>query len=384
MALPSAVLTPLQHTTARISVALRLGLCIVGIPMALLAGSGRVRVEWLVAGVIAYAAWAGRYAWVALRRGLVTPLVAVDILVTVAFCLANGWIVPIEKVEDGSGWVATIGSLTVASLPLAWRAAAAIPAGLVVVAAFGASFPLAGRAGQGLVHTGIMGVQLLCAAAVMAVVRRASAAADVALNEANLSRLNAHIAEARRADEISQLRLLHDTALTTLTFVSTGTIARSETLADRATADLNAIERLAADDAAAPHRLVRLDELLARAARHPPEPLTVETALVPCLVPTEVADAFAGGASEAILNAARHAGVATATLRLATAPGRVRVEISDAGRGFDPGTAVAHRYGVRHSIIGRMAAVGGYAWVASAPGKGTQWTLEWSTPDGGE
>ena len=381
MANPSAVLSPLQHTTARIAVVLRVGLCVVGLPMAALAANDKTQFTWLFVVGVAYTAWVARYSFVALRRGLLTPLVAVDVVVAVVVCLLNARLVDIERIEDGSGWVAVLGSFSVVSLAFAWRASVAIPAGLLIVAAFAAGFVLDEQPGHGLVHAAVMVVQLVSAAVVMAVVRRASAQADVALEAAQESRRSAQIAQARRTDEIAQLRLLHDTALTTLTFVGTGTIARSGTLLDRASADLTAIERLAAEDAAAPHRLVRLDELLTRAARHAAA-LNVEATMVPCLVPTLVADAFAGGATEALRNTARHAGVPAASLRLATAPGRVRVEVADAGRGFDPASAAAHRYGVRHSIIGRMAAVGGYARVESAPGAGTRWILEWSTPDG--
>jgi len=375
---PSLALSPLQHTTARIAVLLRVGLCVVGIPMAVLAGAPSA---WLLPVAGAYSAWVALYSFVALRRGLVAPLVAADVVVAIVICLLNGLLVRIDVIEDGSGWVAIVGSFSVISMTFAWPAPVAIPAGLLIVAAFAASFPFGGYQGHGLIHAAVMVVQLVSATAVMAVVRRASARADAALEAAQASSRASAIAQARRADEIAQLRLLHDTALTTLTFVGTGAIVRSGTLVDRASADLTAIERLAAEDAAAPLRLVRLDELLTRAARDAAA-LKVEMTLVPCLVPTLVADAFTGGASEALLNTARHAGVPAASVRLATAPGRVRVEVADAGRGFDPASAVAHRYGVRHSIVGRMAAVGGYARVESAPGAGTRWILEWSTPDG--
>ncbi|MGE5827298.1 MAG: sensor histidine kinase, partial [Micromonosporaceae bacterium] len=125
---------------------------------------------------------------------------------------------------------------------------------------------------------------------------------------------------------------------------------------------------------------VRLDELLAAVATRTPDGLRVQPVLVPCQVPTAVADALAHSSGEALTNSARHAGVDTAVLSLTTVLGRVRVEISDNGCGFDPDQALAHRYGVRQSIVGRMAAVGGRARVESAPGVGTRWTLEWPAP----
>lgn len=55
----------------------------------------------------------------------------------------------------------------------------------------------------------------------------------------------------------------------------------------------------------------------------------------------------------------------------------VVVEVTDDGPGFDPAGVPPHRYGLRESIRGRMAAVGGRAEVRSAPGAGTTIRLEW-------
>jgi signal transduction histidine kinase len=374
--------TPLEHITARIAVALRAGVFVVGGSMAVLTAGDVVGPRWVVPTVIAYGVWAGVFAWVGLTRGLVRLLVAGDLAITVVLCLCKRHLVPPDSVVDGSGWVAVAGSACVTSLSLAWRARAAIPAGLAVVAAFAAGFRPTGLSWHGAAYTAAMVVQLLGASAVMAVVRRAGAAADAELAAATQARREVTVAEARRADESAQLRLLHDTALTTLTLVGTGVVERSDSLAARAAADLAAIHRLGAVVRPAPEGgLVRLDELLDDVARRTPGQLRVQRVLVPCLVPIAVADAFARSSAEALTNSARHAGVDTAVLSLATALERIRVEISDNGRGFDPDAAAATRYGVRESIVGRMAAVGGSARVESAPDEGTRWTLEWSALD---
>lgn len=374
--------TPLEHTTARIAVALRAGLVVVGAPLVVLAAVGRPNAGWTVVAVIAYGVWTGFFAWVGLTRGLVWLLVGGDLALTVALCLFGARLMPATAGDDGSGLVALVGWVCVTSLPLAWRAREAIPAGLVVVAAYAAGFPLAGRGGLSAVYnTAGMVVPLLGTWAVMAVVRRASDAADAELAAATQARREVIVAEARRADESAQLRLLHDTALTTLTLVGTGVVQRSDNLGARAAADLAAIQRLGAAVSASDDVLVRLDVLLADVARRTPGRLRVQWVLVPCLVPGAVADAFARSSAEALTNSSRHAGVDTAVLSLATALERVRVEVSDNGCGFDPDSAAAHRYGVRESIVGRMAAVGGSARVASAPDEGTRWTLEWSAID---
>src|SRR5262245_24890092 len=99
--------------------------------MAALAAVGPVSPRWVVSAVLAYGAWAGLFAWVGLTRGLVPLLVVGDLALTVALCLDNARLVPVDLIDDGSGWVAAAGSICVITLPLAWRAWRAIPAGLV-------------------------------------------------------------------------------------------------------------------------------------------------------------------------------------------------------------------------------------------------------------
>jgi signal transduction histidine kinase len=377
---------PIRHAAARISVALRVGNVLIGAPMALFAAVPPVDHRWLGGVLGGYAAWVGVYTPIALRRGLVAPLVAMDVAVTVAVCLLHGHVGPLDRVDDGSSWVSVVASLCVISLPLAWTARASIPAGLLIVVAFYAGFPLAGHPDKGFTHTATLAVQLASAVAVMVVLRRAAAASDSALAAAHAAARREAVDRARRVDERAQLRLLHDTALTTLTMVGTGSVpAGSRSMRARAATDLEAIEGLADDGAeldAAPH-LVRLDELLMGVALRPPPGLAVAYTLAPCLVPRAVGDALAGGAGEALRNTARHARVDRAELRMSTNDGVVTVDVVDEGRGFDPRSAPLHRYGVRESIVGRMAAVGGTAVVTSSPDAGTHWRLEWRDPTAG-
>jgi hypothetical protein len=248
----------------------------------------------------------------------------------------------------------------------------------VIVVAFQAGFRLAGLPDKGFTHTVTLAVQLASAVAVMVVLRRAAGAADAAIAAAHTAARSEAVDRARRLDERAQLRLLHDTALTTLTLVGTGAVPTGSTsLQARAAADLDAIEGIADVGPAAPAGVVRLDELLADVASRPPAGLTVTHSLMPCVVPAQVGAALAGGAGEALRNTARHARVDRAQLRLSTQDNLVAVDVIDAGEGFDPRSAPPHRYGVRESIVGRMTAVGGTAWVRSAPGAGTHWRLEW-------
>jgi len=373
----SSAPTPLQRTFARVVAGTGVVFFLAGVPAAVLSAVPPVSVGRLLPALAGYGAWTAVFAWIALTRGLVTPMVVANVTITVLLVASAGHLVPLQRVDDSSSWTAAVAMLCVATLPMAWPARAAIPAGLLVVAAFLASFPLAGLPPAGADNAAVLVVQLLSAVVVMGVVRRAHAAAQGAISAVTEARAAAAVAEARRTDVTAQLRLLHDTALTTLTLVGTGAIGRSATLSARAAADVAVLDRIAAGRIDVPDHLVRLDEALAAAARDAPPDLRVRQALEPCTVPAPVAEAFAGSVGEALRNVDRHAGVSAVTLGLVMSGGRIRVDVADRGRGFDPAVSTPHRYGVRESIVGRMAEVGGRATVESAPGAGTRWTLRW-------
>ncbi|KQX74891.1 MULTISPECIES: ATP-binding protein [Aeromicrobium] len=85
--------------------------------------------------------------------------------------------------------------------------------------------------------------------------------------------------------------------------------------------------------------------------------------------------ALARAAREAMVNAAKHAGVDRIDV-YAEADGRAaEVFVRDRGRGFDPGTIADDRMGVRASIVGRVERHGGTASIRSRPGEGTEVAL---------
>ena len=75
---------------------------------------------------------------------------------------------------------------------------------------------------------------------------------------------------------------------------------------------------------------------------------------------------------EALVNAAKHAGVDTISLYAEVEPEEVTVFVRDRGAGFDPDQVRDDRHGVRGSIVGRMQRHGGTAAVRSRPGAGTE------------
>ena len=75
---------------------------------------------------------------------------------------------------------------------------------------------------------------------------------------------------------------------------------------------------------------------------------------------------------EALVNAAKHAGVGTISLYAEVEPDEVTVFVRDRGAGFDPDAVRDDRHGVRGSIVGRMQRHGGTAAIRSRPGAGTE------------
>ncbi|WP_332367402.1 PspC domain-containing protein [Micromonospora sp. WMMC241] len=100
--------------------------------------------------------------------------------------------------------------------------------------------------------------------------------------------------------------------------------------------------------------------------------ITVEAVVVGDRETDERVGALVAAAREALVNAARHAGVRTVSLYAEVEPEQVSVFVRDRGKGFDLDTVENHRHGVRGSIIGRMKRHGGRAEIRSEPGEGTE------------
>jgi signal transduction histidine kinase len=75
---------------------------------------------------------------------------------------------------------------------------------------------------------------------------------------------------------------------------------------------------------------------------------------------------------EAMVNAAKHAGVAELSVYAEVEPEQVHVFVRDRGGGFDPAAVSADRHGLADSIRGRMERNGGTVTLRTAPGEGTE------------
>lgn len=225
----------------------------------------------------------------------------------------------------------------------------------------------------------VLGLGLL-SLLVRAVLVRSSEQADSAMQVAERRR-RAVVAERWRQDALStQMTLLHDTALNTL-----------DAIALRPSDDVDDQRRRCREDAR------RLREFASSADAEHAEPPTLLNALVERArslgieltvdlhgeahhvraLPHPVVQAIAGALDEAVLNVAKHAHVDKADLQVSVGPGWVTVTLTDGGIGYDIATTPA-RFGMRHSIEGRMDAIGGTAMVVSRPGAGTSLELHWA------
>ncbi|MFC4146916.1 sensor histidine kinase [Micromonospora mangrovi] len=356
---------------------LRLTCGVVGVVTALAVRTPPVRVGLLVPAVVALTAWSVWYARRALAHRVGPALVVGDVALTGVACLLMPWLVAPEVLPGEGSWLAVLASTTVintqATAPALWS----VPAGLLVLTAYAAGAVAAGNPVEARAHAATLLVQTACAAMMTVVMRRRIGHADRAFADYQRLAREAVLARTAREAERRQNRDLHDTVLATLTMVGLGAVSGpSAALRERCAADLRTLAALADARSAPALGPVALDDRLRAVLGRLPD-LPVTASLPHCVLPAEVAGALAESAAAALSNVARHAPGATVTLRLTREGDAVVLEVADDGPGFDPAAVPAHRYGLRESVLGRMATVGGRAEVTSAPGAGTRIRLEW-------
>jgi signal transduction histidine kinase len=188
-----------------------------------------------------------------------------------------------------------------------------------------------------------------------------------------------------RSEERSEIAAhLHDSVLQTLALIQRADgPGRARTLARRQERELRAWlfdERPPEGEGEAVDLSSALDRMVTEVEdRHDVE---VDLVLVGSCPMEPRLEALVGALREAAHNAARHAGVAEVSVYVEVQPDRVEAYVRDRGKGFDLDAVEPGRLGVRQSIVGRMSRHGGKAEVHTAPGEGTEVTLEVGrTPD---
>ncbi|MER7440474.1 sensor histidine kinase [Micromonospora avicenniae] len=379
---PPAVLdspagSALSLTFATLPALLRLTCGIVGAVVAVSVRTPPVQALPLVSAVVVLTAWSIWYAVRTLHGGVTPARVAGDVALTMGACLLIPWLVAPEVLPGEGSWIAVLASTTVINTQVTAPARWSIPAGLLVAAGYATGAHTAGNPREATAHTATLLVQVGCAAMMSAVMGRRISRADRAFATHQRLVREALVARTARESERRQNRDLHDTVLGTLTMVGLGAVTGpSAELRRRCAADLRTLAARADTRAVPADGPVSLDDRLRTVRdRLPALPVTVE--LAPCTAPAAVADAVAGSVYAALSNVVRHAPGSTAELRLRQAAGGVVVEVADDGPGFDPAAVPSHRYGLRESVQGRMASIGGSARIDTAPGAGTRVRLEW-------
>ncbi|WP_217208053.1 ATP-binding protein [Streptomyces sp. AC550_RSS872] len=370
----------LRRKSARLVAVLRATSAVVATVVAVVGLAPPARSVWVAVAVVGLLLWSGVFTVLMFRPEPHPWLCAGDTGIVVVLCLAQGNLVPAEVLgaSAGSGWVDMVASTGVFIAQFVLRQPWAMAAAIAITVAYATGSP------GGREAPVILVLQALLAVAVVVLLRRGAARADLALSEEASARASVRARSAARTDELDQQRLLHDTVLATLTIVGTGSITRdSATLPERAAADLTVIQDLRAHPGVArdvAHEPAPLDValrtvVLTRRVGLPP--LDIEFDVPPLDLPHEVVVALSQAVAEALTNVARHANTRAAQVTARRAGEGVTVEVCDSGGGFDPAAVPSHRRGLRESVYGRMRAVGGSARAVSAPSAGTRVVLRW-------
>ncbi|PPB48944.1 histidine kinase [Arthrobacter pityocampae] len=186
----------------------------------------------------------------------------------------------------------------------------------------------------------------------------------------------ARVRETERAEIAAHL---HDSVLQTLALIQNRADSETDVLRLARAQERELRQWLFADPIRDPVSLAeRLRSMAGEIEDLYGHPVTVVAVGDAPLEPAE--DALAQAAREAMLNAAKHAGVAV-SVYLEAGPEAVEVFVRDRGPGFDPAAVPADRLGIRESINSRMQRHGGTAELRS-DADGTEVRLRLPRPTG--
>ncbi|MEU8398584.1 DUF5931 domain-containing protein [Nonomuraea sp. NPDC048892] len=329
-------------------------------------GYERPVLGWLVVGAMALWTAGATFAYsrAALRRW---PLLAADLVVTVACLLASPYV---QGAEQGEAGTLPVPATWVAGSVLAWAVHGGRRAGALAAAVVAAGDVwLRVRAED--VPVSINGTVLLFLAGVVVgdVARLARRA------EERMQRATEMEAAQRERERLA--RGIHDSVLQVLALVQ----RRGQRLGGEA-AELG---RLAGEQEAALRQLVAAGpppprggaDLRALLGRHGSPEVTISTPATPLVLPTEVAEELSAAVGAALDNVRAHCGTGARAWVLAeSCDGAVTVSVRDEGPGIPDGrleqAAADGRMGVARSIRGRVAELGGRVSIVSVPGQGTE------------
>ncbi|GLZ38137.1 ATP-binding protein [Actinokineospora sp. NBRC 105648] len=346
------------------------------VPIAVIGGLGATAATaWPTAAVLTTVAASSAFYLLVLRRRWRAHLVAVDAAALVVLALSTRWTIPPDWLAEGKSWLVPF--ITFACVAYQYHLGRMFGAVLAVVVhaalVVGTVWALPEQAPVfGLVSACWSLVVSVLARILWTLVRRGGRMADDAMAAAERIRTERRVAAELRSDERALTNALHDTAATTLLLVGSGQIGRGSEaeaiLSNQARQDLDVLRAFGRQPPE------RMDLCSALATALPASVAVSCPAGVP--LPGRVTRAVVDAIGEAVRNATRHAHADRIEVEVTSGPGGFHAVVRDDGVGFDPERVPAPKRGVRESIVGRMAAVGGAVAIESGT-TGTSVRLRW-------
>lgn len=210
------------------------------------------------------------------------------------------------------------------------------------------------------------------AATGMAALRSQVKAIDSAEERAITAVVRADLLAAQQQEMARWDAFIHDEVLATLEAARGGGVSMAADLRQVAADALAAVEQPLGQGS------VSMSEIRNRLARTTGVSVEVHIGSAVEPVPGEVVQAMESAVAEACRNVRRHTPEGTAiAVTMEGSGAELLVEVRDHGPGFDPGRVPRTRMGIGVSIVGRMRAVGGEAFVRSTPGGPTTVSIRW-------
>jgi signal transduction histidine kinase len=193
----------------------------------------------------------------------------------------------------------------------------------------------------------------------------------------------------KEQERLRHARLLHDRVLQTVETLAAGDWIDDREVRVQVISDAAWLRGFVADGGASAPGTDIIAQLTEMAASRTAKGLRVhlhhhgldQTARTRLAAYPRTCSALIEAAHEALTNVAKHAGVDQAVLRITVINDEILLTILDRGRGFDT-TAPQTRFGLRHSIHGRIAEIGGAVRIESASDRGTQVEITAPLPNG--
>jgi signal transduction histidine kinase/phage shock protein PspC (stress-responsive transcriptional regulator) len=204
-----------------------------------------------------------------------------------------------------------------------------------------------------------------------------------------IGRLSREAAEERRERIRSETRAevaahLHDSVLQTLALIqrNSNDPRRMISLARRQERELRTWLYGAHDALSPPTTLARAIDAVTEEIEAGHD-VRIDAVIVGDLVLDEALEGLVAAVREAVVNAAKHAGVGDVAVYVEVEDGQVTAFIRDRGRGFVPVAVPTDRQGIRGSIQARMSRLGGTVEITSEPGGGTEVQIQLPVVSGG-